>query len=275
MALACRQSLAGVWTLLASAIPTPESLITRTGESFQLSEAQSLRWCCRRTRYGLILLATFHALCWLMSAAETREVWPRLSWPIASPAELNMDASQLDRARDYALTGSGSGQIIRFGRLVVAWGDPQQLYDLKSTTKSFGSAALGLAMLDRRVSLTEPAWTYLPDFGATNARPDWLRKITILHLASQTAGFEKPGGFGALLFEPGTEWHYSDGGPNWLADILTVVYQRDLDDLMFERVFQPIGITRADLKWRFNSYRPKTINGINRREFGSGISANV
>jgi CubicO group peptidase (beta-lactamase class C family) len=29
------------------------------------------------------------------------------------------------------------------------------------------------------------------------------------------------------------------------------------------------------LRWRKNSYRPKEINGIARREFGSGISANV
>jgi hypothetical protein len=44
---------------------------------------------------------------------------------------------------------------------------------------------------------------------------------------------------------------------------------------MFERVFGPIGITRSDLTWRNNAYRPKEINEIKRREFGSGISANV
>jgi hypothetical protein len=44
---------------------------------------------------------------------------------------------------------------------------------------------------------------------------------------------------------------------------------------MFERVFTPLGIARDDLTWRNNSYRPREIDGLPRREFGSGISANV
>jgi hypothetical protein len=70
-------------------------------------------------------------------------------------------------------------------------------------------------------------------------------------------------------------WDYSDSGPNWLAECLTLVYQRDLDELMFERLFTPLGITRADLVWRKNQYRPALIEGWARREFGAGISANV
>lgn len=92
---------------------------------------------------------------------------------------------------------------------------------------------------------------------------------------AQVAGFEKPGGYGRLLFEPGTKWHYSDAGPNWLAECLTLVYGRDLNELMFERVFAPIGIGPTALRWRENAYRPNEINGIKRREFGSGFSANV
>jgi CubicO group peptidase (beta-lactamase class C family) len=189
-----------------------------------------------------------------------------------------MDAAKLAQARDYALTGGGSGCIIRHGRQVLAWGDPKQLYDLKSSTKSFGVTALGLALMDGKAQLDDPARKFCPEFGLpseTNAQTDWLGSITLRMLATQTAGFEKPGGFGKLLFEPGTRWHYSDGGPNWLADCLTLLYRRDLSELMFERVFAPIGIGRDDLRWRNNSYRPRELENISRREFGSGISANV
>ncbi|MBM3334536.1 serine hydrolase [Candidatus Sumerlaeota bacterium] len=74
---------------------------------------------------------------------------------------------------------------------------------------------------------------------------------------------------------PGTEWLYSDAGPNWLAECITLAYGRDVNELMFERVFMPLGIGNDDMVWRKNSYRPHEIAGIPRREFGSGISANV
>lgn len=204
--------------------------------------------------------------------------WPLADWPHATPADVGLDEAKLGQARDYALTGGGSGCIIRHGKQVLAWGDPKQLYDLKSTTKSFGAAVLGLALMDGKVKLDDPAKQFFPAVGVPpdeNAQPGWLDRITLRMLASQTAGFEKPGGFGKLLFEPGTQWHYSDGGPNWLADCLTLVYQRDPAELMFERVFRPIGIGRGDLRWRNNSYRPHALDGISRREFGAGISANI
>lgn len=204
--------------------------------------------------------------------------WPNPDWPRATPAELGLDEAKLSQARDYALTGDGSGCIIRHGKRVLAWGDPKRLYDLKSTTKSFGVTVLGLAVMDGKVRLDDLARKFCPDLGVppnTNAPTGWLDKITLRMLATQTAGFEKPGGFGRLLFEPDTKWHYSDGGPNWLADCLTRVYRRDLNEVMFERVFGPIGIGRNDLRWRNNSYRPQQLDGIPRREFGAGISANI
>jgi CubicO group peptidase (beta-lactamase class C family) len=162
--------------------------------------------------------------------------------------------------------------------MVFSWGDLAQRYDLKSTTKSFGAAALGLAVQDGRMRLEDPARRHHPTLGTppeSNAQTGWLDEITLLHLASQTAGFEKPGGYTPLLFRPGTQWDYSDSGPNWLAECVTLAYRRDVDELMFDRIFTPIGITRTDLVWRRNQYRPDLLEGIKRREFGAGISANV
>jgi len=68
-----------------------------------------------------------------------------------------MDAAKLPQARDYALTGGGSGYITRHRRLVMAWGDPRARYVLKSTTKSFGSMALGLAIKDGKLRLEDKA----------------------------------------------------------------------------------------------------------------------
>jgi len=204
--------------------------------------------------------------------------WPDREWPRATPAQVGLDEAGLLQARDYALTGEGSGLVTRGGKLVLSWGDQQQRYDLKSTTKSIGATALGLALQDGKLRLEDTAQSRHPGFGTppeSNAQTGWLEKITLLHLATQTAGFAKPGGYEPLLFEPGTKWSYSDGGPNWLAECVTLTYGRDLDEVMFERVFTPLRITREDLVWRENAYRPHEIEGFKRREFGSGISANV
>lgn len=222
----------------------------------------------------LLIGVTLGVLC----AMDTATPAQRFEWEMATPASQGMEDSKLSQARDYALTGEGSGYIIRHGRLVLSWGDTKKLYDLKSTTKSIGVTALGLAILDGKIALTDKAVKHHPTLASppeSNAETDWPEKITILHLATQTAGFEKPGGYGKLLFEPGTKWHYSDAGPNWLAECITLAYKQDMDKVMFERVFSPLGITRSDLTWRKNAYRAAEIDGVPRREFGSGISANV
>ncbi len=205
-------------------------------------------------------------------------VYPAEEWTTASPAGVGLDANQLEQARDYALTADGSGYITRYGRLVMKWGDTSRKYDLKSTTKSIGVTALGLAIADNKIRLNDQAKQHQPSIGVppdSNTKSGWLDEITILHLATQTAGFDKPGGYEPLLFRPGTQWHYSDGGPNWLAECVTLAYQRDIEELMFERVFTPIGVTNKDLHWRKHAYRPHTIAGVMRREFGSGVHANV
>lgn len=213
-----------------------------------------------------------------LSAIAEAEVWPESKWVEANPEEAGMDKSKLMQARDYSLKGNGSGCIIRGGRKVMEWGDQKKRYDLKSTTKSIGVTALGLAIKDGKISLSDKAVNYHPSFGfppESNADTGWLNDITIYHLATQTAGFDKPGGYESIMFKPGTKWAYSDGGPNWLAECITLIYGRDLNDLMFERVFTPIGIKPSDLRWRNNAYREDTINGIKRREFGAGFHANV
>ncbi len=204
--------------------------------------------------------------------------WPDDEWERVDPEAAGMDPALLARAQEYALTGGGSGCIVRGGRLVLAWGDQARRYDLKSTSKSIGVTALGLAIGDGLIGLDDRAREHHPTLGdepPANRETGWLDAITIRQLATQSAGFAKPGGWSPLIYEPGTAWFYSDCGPNWLAECVTLAYGRDVQEVLFERVFTPIGITADDLRWRDNAYRPHEIDGIPRREFGSGVHANV
>ncbi len=230
---------------------------------------------------GFVRLATAGLLPVFLACADAAApatAWPGAEWETAKPGAVGMAAARLNEARDYALTGGGSGMITRRGKVVMTWGDQGKLYDLKSSSKAIGVTLLGVAILDGKMSLDDPAVKHHPTFGVppeTNAQKGWLDKITLRHLANQTAGFDKPGGYTELLFAPGTEWSYSDGGPNWLAECITLAYGRDLNDVMFERVFTPIGAKPTDIRWRPNAYRPRTMNGVARREFGAGFHANV
>jgi len=162
------------------------------------------------------------------------------------------------------------------GRVVFTWGDIRERHHIQSATKSIGITALGLALTDGRMRLDDLAHHHHPSLGVPpeeNRTTGWLKDIRLIHLAVMTAGFGKDGGYTNLLCAPGTKWAYSDGGVNWLGECLTLTFQEDLDTLLFRRVFTIIGITRDDLTWRDNIFRPDQIEGIKRREIGAGISA--
>jgi len=233
-----------------------------------------------RFAYAVRWMAIVQAV--LVQAALATEsappIFPGETWTDKTPEAMGLDGAKLASARDYALTGEGSGMIVKSGYAVLRWGDQAKRYDLKSSTKSLGSTLLGVAILDGKIQLDDLAIKHQPSLGIPpeeNSRTGWLHKITIRHLATQTAGFQKVGGYTALDFAPGTKWQYSDGGPNWLAECITLAYRKDCQELMFERVCNPLGIKREDFVWRKNAYRPAEIEGIPRREFGSGVSANV
>jgi CubicO group peptidase (beta-lactamase class C family) len=214
----------------------------------------------------------------LLPLSSAAEVWPDPDWPTTTPEAAGIDPVLLEQARNYAMTGSGSGYVIHDGYLVFSWGSPTLRYDVLSVTKSIGVTALGLAVMDGLVALGDLADELHVDFAnppVTNEQTGWVPLIDLQHLALHTAGFDKPAGYAPLLFAPGSSWHYSDGATNWLAEVLTLAYGEDMHTLLGTRVFEPLGIAPAQLHWRDNESRPVWIEGIKRREFGAGISISV
>lgn len=216
--------------------------------------------------------------------ADNDDTQPDRGWLRVAAADVGMNPALLDQAAAYASSapsGAGAGMIVRHGRLVHSWGDIDLRYDLKSTTKSIGGIALGLAIDDSLLSVTDRADMHLPSIGVppdSNAQTGWIPEITILQLATHTAGFDKPGDYQELLYRPGTTWFYSDSGLNWLADLLTTVYARDLSGLLDERVWPMLGMSTDDVIWRSmmsGLRRDPRPDGIEHRELASGITANV
>jgi CubicO group peptidase (beta-lactamase class C family) len=225
--------------------------------------------------------AAFVAAAMLAVAPVTAvEYWPSATaWASATPTQAGLNSTKLAAALSYGSARGGSGVVVRGGRVVGKWGSQTTRYVLRSTTKSFGAVILGLALKDGLVDLDTTLVPRLaPEFATQEPLPQakvWVPQLTVWHTATHSGGFVKPGGIQPMQAAPGAEWFYSDGGPNWLADLLTVTYQQDLRSVLRARVLAPMGIPNYRLVWRDNMYRAKSLRGFARREFGSGISTTV
>jgi CubicO group peptidase (beta-lactamase class C family) len=221
--------------------------------------------------------STLLGLAALGCASETRaaDVWPDKDWAIATPTSQGLSAAALDAAADYASKhGGGSGCVIRNGYLVKEWGSPTTRWDIKSATKgSLGATLLGRAVDAGKVKLDDLAQVHYPTIGAEKAdnNPDWLKEITVRHLATMTAGFDD-GRPPKLVHRPGTKGIYSNDTSNMLAELLTLKYGEDLSAVLKREVMDPIGVPPDEWRWRANQYRAKSINGLTSREFASGLT---
>ena len=209
------------------------------------------------------------------SAAAHAASFPGRTWQTASPQSQGFDTATLNKALQFIEKKGGSGLVIRHGYKVAGWGDLHQPYELYSASKFMGSTLVMAAMDDGLVHLDDRAAKLMPGFGTPPevnvTGHDWAQQVTVTDLVAHTAGFPDPAGFGKILFQPGTYHRYSNCGANWMADVLTTRYKRDLNNVMWQRVLKPIGVGAQDFHWRPNLFRPQTLAGVARREFASGI----
>jgi len=214
------------------------------------------------------------ALVWSVPAFAA-DIWPDKDWATATPASQGLSAAGVDEAAAYAEKyGGGSGCIVRHGNLVKEWGSATTRWDIKSATKgSLGATVLGLAVDAGLVKLDDLAQKHYPTIGTEKSEndKDWLKEITIRHLATMTAGFDdgRPPKF---VYRPGTKGIYSNDTSNMLAELLTVKYGEDLSAVFKRKVMDPIGVPEAEWRWRANQFRAKTINDLASREFASGLT---
>lgn len=209
--------------------------------------------------------------------AAPAPTWPGTAWVSMSPTAAGFDSTKFISAVNYAKSKGGSGFVSRYGYQIGAWGSATQKYKIYSATKSIGSLLISLGLTkglvqleDTALSRLNPEFAVPPDANAT-AGPGWRDQITLQDLLDHRAGFLKPGGFEPLVYTPKSYYLYSDGGTNWLADIMTVAFKADLQEVFRQNITAKIGIPNAEWYFRSNTYRPTTIRGLQRREFGSGL----
>jgi len=146
-----------------------------------------------------------------------------------------------------------------FGRLSYDEDAPavekDTIYDLASLTKVVATTTMAMILVDEgRLDLDEKVQDFLPLFQG----PD-KEKVTVRHLLTHSSGvdwwaplYEELQGPDAyleriqamdLVYEPGTDFKYSDLGIILLGEILSRVAGQPLDEFVQERAFEPLSMT--------------------------------
>ncbi|MDB5342068.1 MAG: pbpX [Schlesneria sp.] len=211
-------------------------------------------------RHRLAYALLFVGLCSQQALAQT--VWPTENWEVASPASQGLDAAALEKARAWLEShNSKSGVVIRHGRIVSEWyfggADQKSKFAAYSTTKSLSSMATGLAIADGKLALDQTVGKYIPD-----ASPETKRTVTVKQLLSMTSGVHNDPAIGqhqdlfsyatktvAMDHEPGAKWDYNNTGLALLSPVFKKATGQQVDEVLNNRVFQPIGITSSDWTW--------------------------
>jgi CubicO group peptidase (beta-lactamase class C family) len=137
---------------------------------------------------------------------------------------------------------------------------PNTLYPVGSISKSMTATAAGLLRERGRLDFDAPIQKYLPDF------PEKKWPITTGQLMGHIAGVVRSGGMAqalrrercenaraaaadvvadTLLFEPGTQWRYSNYGYQLVGAIIEAVAGEPYLQFMDREVFTPAGMERT------------------------------
>lgn len=148
---------------------------------------------------------------------------------------------------------------------------PDNVFWIASMSKPMTGLAVMMLVDEGKIRLDDPVEKYLPEFkgqklaekkdGKQVGLKDPARPITVRDVLSHTSGLpfkspiEQPTldalpledavksyAKEALLFEPGSDFLYSNAGINTSARILEVVSGQRYEDFMDERLFKPLGM---------------------------------
>jgi CubicO group peptidase (beta-lactamase class C family) len=158
------------------------------------------------------------------AAPIQRDYWPTAGWRTAAPAEQGVDPAVLDDLDAIVPAGYPSVRsvlVVRHGYLVVERYrqgiDASDGHDVRSVTKSFVSALVGIALEDRQLQgLDQTVEELLADHLPATADPR-LRRVTVEQLLTMTSGLA---GDDASLGGDDDIWIEMLNSPDWVRHIL-------------------------------------------------------
>ena len=194
---------------------------------------------------------------------------------INSGLDMGFIHTLMNRIVDHTYPGIHSILIIKNGKLILEEYfyeyDAETLQELRSATKSFSSALVGIAINKGLISsLNTPMLAYLPEYHPENPDPR-KKQITIKNLLTQQSGFacydydpKSPGNESKMYptddwikfmldlpmaGNPGEAASYCSGNIQLLDKIIENVSHQSLHDFVQQNLFNQLGIT--DFVWNY------------------------
>jgi CubicO group peptidase (beta-lactamase class C family) len=218
---------------------------------------------------GLLSFALFSTTMPLLQNvnAVIEDYWPTADWRTSVPEKQGIDSEKLYRMLEYIKENNiniHSILIIRHGYMVLesyfAPYDKDTIHNLKSVSKSFLSAMVGIALREKLLSdVNQKVADTLPEYFASIDDPR-KKEITMRHLLTMTAGFnwaentpisdglwksqnwvkyaiEMP-----LQDNPGVQFNYSTALTHLMSAVLTKISGMSTQELAGKYLLGPLGI---------------------------------
>lgn len=156
-----------------------------------------------------------------------------------------------------------SFMMLRHGKVISeCWWHPYKAdinHAMYSVSKTFTSTAIGFAVKEKRLKVTDKVISFFPDDLPATISP-YLEELTIKDLLTMTVGHEEAPVFtmndenwvrsflaAPIVHEPGTRFQYSSYASYMLSAIINKVTGENTYDYLKTRLFDPLGIT--DIQW--------------------------
>jgi CubicO group peptidase (beta-lactamase class C family) len=210
---------------------------------------------------------TFLSLFLITSACNENRGIHTDGLPRSTPESEGVSSEGIRNFLDAAAVSSTefhSFMFLRHGRVIAeGWWDPYRpdlRHTLYSTSKSFTSTAVGLAVNEGLLNVEDKVVSFFPDELPDTVSP-WLAKLTVKDLLTMSAGQDPDptrlitsadsnwiGSFLAcpIVNEPGTRFLYNSMATYMLSAIVQKVSGEKVIDFLSPRLFEPLGISGMD-----------------------------
>ncbi len=236
---------------------------------------------------SILLFQPFHYRNVLRHSADVS-----FEWIVSTPEAQNLDPAPLDRLvgliRDgEAYPGVDGLLIVRHGVLVTEAYfheyDADRLHTLQSVTKSFTSAAIGIAIERGEIgSVEDKILEYFSDLNEIENRDERKNSMQLKHLLTMRSGTDYHEGYEGsphnqlnrlprgwdrfylnrpMEHAPGERFQYDSGGVILLSAILKRRAGMHADKYMDKSLFGPLGISRT-FWFRNKEGHPHTGGGL-------------